>query len=200
MSSAARSRFAEEPQKPPEPVEEHADIYRAHFDFVWRNLRRLGVPPYQLEDAAQDVFLTAHRRFTSYDSSRSSLQSWLFGIALRVARGYRRTFRRRLAQLVSMSDDREAPVASASRGPAELAEQRQSLALLDRLLASIDEEKRAVLLLVDVEELSVTEAADVLGVNLNTLYWRLRVARRALQRALERARLAEQNPLRGVPR
>ena len=72
--------------------------------------------------------------------------------------------------------------------------------IADRLLASIDEEKRAVLLLVDVEELSVTEAADVLGVNLNTLYWRLRVARRALQRALERARLAEQNPLRGVPR
>jgi len=72
--------------------------------------------------------------------------------------------------------------------------------LLDRILESMDEEKRAVLLLVDVEELSVTEAADVLGVNLNTLYWRLRMARRSFQRTVDRLRIIEAKKLGGVPR
>ncbi|MFZ5895266.1 MAG: RNA polymerase sigma factor [Myxococcota bacterium] len=193
MSSAVRSVQVEvEASELDAPAADHGeDLYTNHFNFVWRNLRRLGVPAPQLEDAAQDVFLTAHRRWDSYDSQRASPQSWLFGIALRVARDYRRTFRRRLARLVSLGEGREAEASSEIESPAAIVERRQSLVLLDRILETIDEDKRAVLLLVDVEELSVTEAADVLGVNLNTLYWRLRVARQSFQRGVERLRLTE---------
>lgn len=167
------------------------DVYASHFSFVWRNLRRLGVPEDSMEDAAQDVFLTVHRRWESFDPSRSSIQSWLFGILLRVARDYRRTLRRRLAHLVAFTLHRERVSPSQSENPSDVVARRQSLALLDRILETIDAEKRAVLLLVDVEELSVTEAAEVLGVNLNTVYWRLRSARQSFQRALERIRSIE---------
>lgn len=106
-SAAARSMNVAAAARAPQPPRDFLELYTAEFDFVWRNLRRLGVAPQQLEDAAQDVFLTAHRRWDAYDSARSSVQSWLFGIALRVAHGYRRTFRRRLARLVSLGDDRD---------------------------------------------------------------------------------------------
>lgn len=174
-----------------------ADLYRTHFSFVWRNLRRLGVPDNLLEDAAQDVYLTVHRRWDSYDSERSSVQSWLFGIILRVARGHRRTIRRRFAQLLSFSERSCHAASATTESPAELACRRESLALLDRILDSLDEEKRTVLLLVDVEQLTVTEAAEVLGVNLNTLYWRLRVARQGFQRAVDRVRAVESRMLGG---
>src|SRR5258706_13730721 len=59
--------------------------YKQHFAFVWRSLRRLGVPPQALADAAQDVFIVALRR-RSEVRGRSSYRTWLFGIAAHVAR------------------------------------------------------------------------------------------------------------------
>jgi RNA polymerase sigma-70 factor (ECF subfamily) len=50
----------------------------------------------------------------------------------------------------------------------------------------MDEDKREVFVLAEIEALSVVEIADVLGVNLNTVYSRLRTARQTFQRALER--------------
>ena len=70
---------------------EHVFVH--HFDFVWRSLGRLGVPPEGIEDAAQDVFLVVHRRLADFEG-RSSLTTWLYGIALRVARDHRRRQRR----------------------------------------------------------------------------------------------------------
>lgn len=199
-----RSDADEEPdsvQVPVRAVAGPADLYDSHFGFVWRNLRRLGVPPHSLEDAAQDVYLTVHRRWDSYEPSRSSVQSWLFGIVLRVARGHRRTFRRRLANLLPFGDrPEEAGMAPSAESPAELVSRRESIALLDRILNSLDEDRRTVLLLVDVEEVPVPEAAEILGVNLNTFYWRLRTARQDFRRTVERIRLAESRKLGGVKR
>jgi RNA polymerase sigma-70 factor (ECF subfamily) len=69
---------------------------------------------------------------------------------------------------------------------------RQAVALLDKLLEEISPDKRAVLVLVDVEQCSVPDAAEVLNINLNTAYWRLRQARANFQRALSRVRASEQ--------
>jgi DNA-directed RNA polymerase specialized sigma24 family protein len=65
-----------------------AQIYDAHFDFVWRNARRLGVPEASADDVAQDVFMIVHRRIADYDG-RAPLQAWIFGILVRVARDQR---------------------------------------------------------------------------------------------------------------
>jgi RNA polymerase sigma-70 factor (ECF subfamily) len=169
-------------------------LYDSHFPFVWRNLRRLGVPDVLLEDAAQDVFLVVHRRWSSFDAGWSSVQTWLFGILMRVARNHRRSLRRRGAWLVASTDDALTPmsaVASDEAGPADLVARHEAAVLLDRLLEGLDDDKRAVLVLVDVEQLSVAQAAEALGVNLNTAYWRLRAARKLIDKALARIRAVE---------
>jgi RNA polymerase sigma-70 factor (ECF subfamily) len=166
-------------------------LYDTHFTFVWRNLRRLGVPDLILEDAAQDVFLVVHRRWDSFDANWSSVETWLFGILLRVARNHRRSLKRRGTWFVAGSGDAVQSAASNEAGPADLVARREAANLLDRVLDTLDDDKRAILVLVDVEQLSVPQAAEALGVNLNTAYWRLRNARKRLERALVRMRAGE---------
>ncbi|MEZ4380340.1 MAG: sigma factor [Nannocystaceae bacterium] len=52
-----------------------ATLYRQEFAFVWRTLRYLGVPAASVEDAAQEVFITAHRRLSTFDPTRGSARS-----------------------------------------------------------------------------------------------------------------------------
>lgn len=169
------------------------NLYATHFAFVWRNLRRMGVAEELLEDAAQDVFLTIHQRWESYDPERAAIETWVFGILLRVASYHRRTLRRRLARLVPWSIlDQGRPLASDGDGPQELVAKRQAAHLLDRLLQRVSHDKRAVLVLVDVEQFSVPQAAEALGINLNTAYWRLRQGRKAFERMVERLQAREE--------
>ena len=165
-------------------------LYDSHLSFVWRNLRRLGVPDAILEDATQDVFLVVHRRWDSFDARWSSVETWLFGILLRVARNHRRSLRRRAWAVPSPGEVVEV-VPSPAAGPADLVARREALALLDRLLDTLDEDKRAIIVLVDIEQLSVPQAAESLEVNVNTAYWRLRMARAQLRKSLARIRAAE---------
>ena len=176
-------------------------LFESHLPFVWRNLRRFGVPESLVEDAAQDVFLVVHRRWESWQVERSTVETWLFGIVLRVAHNYRRAQQRRLARLLPAHDRGlllEAP--SQADGPAEIFARREAVAIFERALTKIDESKRAVFLMIDVEQMTVPEAAEALGINLNTAYWRLRRARIAFRRALAKAR-ATDNDLdrRGPP-
>jgi RNA polymerase sigma-70 factor, ECF subfamily len=162
-----------------------SDLYCSHFAFVWRNLRRLRVSEPMLEDAAQDVFLVVHRRWHTYDSRWSSVESWLFGIVVRVAGNYRRTQRRRFSWLIPWRDD-EVPAGAALESIADEFETCDAAELLDRLLDCLGEKKRVLLILVDVEEMTVPEAARILGINTNTAYFRLRAARQEFQRLVNR--------------
>ncbi|MEM6994970.1 MAG: sigma-70 family RNA polymerase sigma factor, partial [Myxococcota bacterium] len=68
---------------------EFSAVYRSNYDFVWRCVRRLGVPPGWVDDAAQEVFVIVHRRLGEFDA-RAPLRSWLFGILRKVAATQRR--------------------------------------------------------------------------------------------------------------
>jgi RNA polymerase sigma-70 factor (ECF subfamily) len=161
-----------------------SDIYAQYVRFVWRNLRRLGVQESSLEDAVQDVFLVVHRRLAEFEA-RSQMRTWLFGIVLRVAQSHRRTVRRRLAHLEAVNPtELDAGTPTDQEGPGELVAQRQAGALLHRLLDEMDHEKRAILVLVELEQMTVGEAADALGINVNTAYSRLRAARAAFDAAV----------------
>lgn len=179
-------------EKPPEIPSRAMDVHRlfeSHLPFVWRNLRRLGVPDAQIEDATQDVFLIVHRRSDTWSAKLSTIDTWLFGIVLRVARNYRRAQQRRLAWLLPASDAHDIQDApTLADGPAEMLDRREAALVFERAVATLDESKRAVFLLVDVEQLAVTEAAAALGINTNTAYWRLRRARLGFRRALSRLR------------
>jgi RNA polymerase sigma-70 factor (ECF subfamily) len=160
---------------------EFAALYESEFAYVWRNLRRLGVSDAQLDDAAQDVFLVVYRRLGDFES-RSTLRTWIFGIVLRVASTYRRTAQRRRTEPL---DERTADSTSSTE---DLTERAEAGRLLRRLLDGLDDDRRAVFVLAELEQMTAPEVSAALGVNLNTVYSRLRSARRDINAALERLR------------
>jgi RNA polymerase sigma-70 factor (ECF subfamily) len=164
------------------------DIYRTHFDFVWRSLRRMGVPPSSMDDAAQDVFLVVHRRLAGFER-RSSVKTWLFGIAVRVAHDHRRSERRKADPVhheASSALDRLPD--SATPGPMQRAEQNASIRLLEQLLSQLSPEKREVFLLAELEQMTAPEIGEALGIRLTTVHSRLRTARIEFEEALARHR------------
>src|SRR3569833_2054893 len=77
------------------------DVYRDHFDFVYRQATRLGGPGIDAEDAAQEVFMVVARKLDTFDAT-SLITTWLYGITLNVIRSLRRRARiRRLFELGS---------------------------------------------------------------------------------------------------
>jgi RNA polymerase sigma-70 factor (ECF subfamily) len=164
------------------------EIYTQHADFVFRNLRRLGVHEAAIDDAVQDVFLVVHRRLADFES-RSLMTTWLFGIVLRVAQTYRRSATRRDARLsyAPATEVERVPV-SAAESPLALFERREATLLLHRLLDRLDDDKRAMLVCIELEQMTVPEAAESLGLNLNTAYGRLRAARAAFNEAVVRVK------------
>lgn len=147
-------------------------LYEAHVDFVFRTLTRLGVESSAIDDAVQQVFLTLHRRRSEFRHA-SSVRTWIGGIAIRVGREHRRGRARHEARLNISTPD-----AIELKGPDDHLEDAQSLALLLRMLETLEEDQRTVFVLSELEELSSPEIAEMLGVNVNTVSSRLRLARK----------------------
>jgi RNA polymerase sigma-70 factor (ECF subfamily) len=159
-------------------------VYDAHFPFVWRSVLRLGVPPAQADDVVQEVFVVAYRRLADFEG-RSSLKTWLYGIALRVVRAHRARWRRAGATQVFDAEQVRAPDAAR---PDERAQNAEAARLVAALLDGLDDDQREVFVLAELDELSAPEIAEILGVKLNTVYSRLRLARAAFGEAAARHR------------
>jgi RNA polymerase sigma-70 factor (ECF subfamily) len=158
------------PATPPQPA--FSAIYSAEFAFVVRSLRRLGVPPADLEDVTHEVFITAFRRRSAFDATRP-IKPWLFGIAFRLASDFRRLVRH--GRELPLDRAGEAP--DGSRSPDEAAALAQDRRLVLDALGRIDLARRAVFIMHDIEELPVPEIADALEIPSGTAYSRLRAAR-----------------------
>jgi RNA polymerase sigma-70 factor (ECF subfamily) len=151
-------------------------LYDRYFDFVWRSLKRLGVFTSDLEDAAQDVFIVVHRRINEFEH-RALVKSWIFAIALRVAMAYRR---RGLRQRSRIAGDETLLVCS--RGtPEQVQSAMQTAEQVQTVLNGMDDDKRAVFVLADLEQMSGEEIAAALGIPRGTVYSRLRLARVAFK-------------------
>jgi RNA polymerase sigma-70 factor (ECF subfamily) len=163
------------------------EVYEEHFDFVWRSMGRLGVDASAVEDAAQDVFVIAHRRLADFEG-RSSVKTWLFGIALRVARDFRRAARRKRSHgLVPEGEaDTDAVPDTASPSPLDSATRSEAVERLQAILGELDEDRRAVFILAELEQMTAPEIAEAVGANVNTVYTRLRAARREFNEAVAR--------------
>ena len=159
-------------------------LYEAHVDFVWRNLRRLGVYEADVEDRTQEVFVVAHRRFDQFEDRGHGPRAWLFQIVLRVASDARR-HRRRHPEDPDGGDALGRAAIDAPQADALL--RSEALSRLDAALDTIDVGRRAVLVLHEIEEMTAPQIARVLGIPLNTVYSRLRVARAELEEALGRS-------------
>ncbi len=165
------------------PAELHPRVTRmvqAHHDFIWRLLRRLGVAAADTDDATQRVFMIATRRIT--DITLGSERSFLFGTALRVAPEMVRAARRQAL----LADDALHERRDSSPGPEELTAQSRARAALEELLLAMPLELRTVLVLFELEQMTKTEVADLLGLPVGTAVSRLRRAREEFRAQLKR--------------
>lgn len=157
--------------------------YRQHFDFVWRSMRALGVERSQLDDAVQDVFVVVYRRGDDFEG-RSSVKSWLFGIAYRVAANYRRSSRRR-----GSPEELPREIPSPDASPHDAAETGEAARFLRSFVDSLPEQKRVVFVACVLEQMTAPEVAQFVDCKVGTIYTRLRAVRAEFRSALgERAR------------
>jgi RNA polymerase sigma-70 factor, ECF subfamily len=167
------------------------DVYREHFTFVWRAAKRLGASDGSLDDVVQEVFVVVHRRLGDFEG-RSSVKTWLFGIALRIVRDHRRAVRRRPVEPAVDVDTLQ----SSANGPAEHAEKAEAVRVLHALLDELADERREIFVMADLEQMTMPEIAETLGINVNTAYARLRLARQEFEQALARHRARDEWRLR----
>lgn len=149
------------------------ELYDGELDRTWRVLARLGVADAVIEDAVQDVFVTAFRSW--YRVRDTSLRhAWLMGIARRIAFRYRRGHARRTRKLEALGVLADAPTPDAD----ELLQREEARARLREFIAALDAPRREAFVLGELEELDRKQLGAVLGINPNTAYSRLASARR----------------------
>jgi len=171
---------------PPDPPSTRAAeverLFREHGPFVWRSLRRLGLNESDADDLCQEVFVIVFRKLQDFEQ-KSSLRTWLYGIAVRVALAHRRR-----AQTQRELPTETLPEVVSTEGPHDRLAEREARRWLDLALDTLDEKKRAVFVLYEIEQLSMNEVAQVLECPLQTAYSRLHAAREQVQSFFRQAR------------
>lgn len=166
---------------PGDDVSRVTDVFRAEAEFVWRVVRRFGVPEADAEDAVQEVFLVVAKRLDAYEE-RGALRPWLVSIARQVAQHARRARFRHERKVQAL------PASESHDDPERRLAQNEALAFVNAFLAELDRDQAMVFYLADVEGLGVPEIAASLGVKLNTAYGRLRLARVAFEKKVAEQR------------
>jgi len=171
---------------PPRPA--FADLYELYFTFVWRSARRLGAPDASLDDVVQEIFMVAFRRQDEFEG-RSSVKTWLYGIVFNVVRAHRRELALKHPQ--ALADDRRTDpelLIDDREGPHEQASKNEAARVLELFLEGLDDDRRAVFVLAELEQLTAPEIAAIVRSPLNTVYSRLRLARIDFAKAVARYR------------
>ncbi len=156
-------------------IDDFDSFYEQQFQYVWRLLGRLGVAEADLPDAVHEVFVVVYRKRADYDAERPA-RAWLFGIARRVAAAMRRKRSREVAAPMMTPRD------NTSRADDRLSAHQQLWLALEVL----NETQREAFVLHDLEGYSGPEIAAQLDLPVDTVYSRVRVARKRVERRLQR--------------
>ncbi|MBI3184905.1 MAG: sigma-70 family RNA polymerase sigma factor [Myxococcales bacterium] len=172
------------------------ELFEAHYDFVWRSARRLGVPAEAVDDAAQEVFLIASRKLPQILPGKE--RAFLFGVTARIASDARRAGSRR----PEVREDDAPPSAidhaeDPAPRPDEVAERQRARAQLDEVIGSLEPDLRSVFVLFELEGMTMSEIASVLELPQGTVASRLRRARELFQEKVRR--ILTRDGLAGVP-
>jgi RNA polymerase sigma-70 factor (ECF subfamily) len=166
-------------------------VYEDQLQFVWRTVRRMGVRGADTDDVVQDVFVIVHRRLAEFEG-RAQLKTWVFKILLHVVKHYWRTHQRKPGDRAGENETEiQSLIEDRASGPAASLERVEAVRVLDRLLAALDEDKRAVFVLAEIEQMTAAEIAEIAEANVNTVASRLRAARQEFEKALARFRAHE---------
>jgi len=159
-----------------------ASLVEDHADFVWRSLRRLGVPEAATDDATQQVFIVTQSKLDAIVPGRE--KAFLFGVALNVAAHVRRSLARRR----EVDEGHAEAVVDPSPLPDAALDDRRARALLDDVLDAMDDDLRTVFVMFELEQMTMSEIAGVLGVPQGTVASRLRRARDDFHERAQRLR------------
>jgi len=158
----------------PLPSDRHARIramVNQHLNSVARTLRNAGVPSSDLDDEIQRTFIVAAKRID--DVQVGAERSFLIQVAQNLAWHARRKMARRREVLDANPPERIETIAT----PEFLTDRKQMRQLFDDVIGSMHESLRAVLTLFELEEMSMNEIAETLGLPRGTVASRLRRAR-----------------------
>lgn len=169
------------------PIMSPRELFDTYASFVWRTLKYQSVAERDLDDVSQEVFLVVFRKLPEFEQ-RGSVRAWIYGICLRVAADYRKRARHRHEVLVPETpDDAVEPAAAA-----EL-DRSAARARLTAMIQRLDEDKRAVLVLHEIENLPMNEVALIVQCPLKTAYSRLAAARKQMLVMISKSRLSEKD-------
>lgn len=168
-------------------------LYEEYFPLVWRTARRMGVPPASLDDVCQEVFLAIHRRLP-YFTGASSVRTWIFGFVLNIVQVHHRSQRRKSVSHRAVGEllDPDTLTDNSQASADERMRSAEAVRMARLALEEIPPEKRAVFVMAELEGLTAGEIARGLDINVNTVYARLRSARRHFQRLVRRRALGSQ--------
>lgn len=159
-------------------------LFDRHEHAVGRYFDRLGVSSGDRDDLLQETFLEIAKASPRFDP-RHSARSWIFGVATLMARRYRRSLHRAIQRVALW---KQQWIAAPPPTPGELLEREQLMRRFERAFTRLSSKKRETFVLVTLEGLSGDEAAQALGVPVNTVWTRLHKARLELRAALEEER------------
>lgn len=173
------------------PDPDFETVYESMVEYVWNAVCRMGVSRSDADDVVQEVFVIVYRRLGEFEG-RAHLKTWVFKIMVHVVQHHFRARTRKPGdRATEKGTEIQALVASHEKGPAGQLERVEARRVLDRLLSQLDDTKRMVFVLAEIEQMTLAQIADVMEANANTVASRLRAARRDFEKALSRFRARE---------
>ena len=155
------------------------ELYVECSPMVWRLLLRMGVPEGDIEDAAQEVFCVVNRKLAGFEG-RSTAKTWIYAIAMRTAKSWRRRDCVALTPNLLATNEQDAFARMVTL---------EGFDLFRAVVEQMDEDKREVFVLHEVEQLVPAEISEIVGANRFTVYTRLRAARSQFKKILARNKL-----------
>lgn len=167
------------------------ELVDAHRDRVFNITYRMLGNRAEAEDVAQEVFIAVFKTIDAF-REESKFSTWLYRVTVNHCKNRIKYLARRHERDRDELDEASPSANNAALGPTKgvrpdrALEGAQMEVLLQEAIASLDEEHRAVVILRDVEELSIEEICDITGLPDGTVKSRLHRARAALRKKLAR--------------
>jgi RNA polymerase sigma-70 factor (ECF subfamily) len=152
-------------------------LVRRYLDRALVVARRISGNAHDAEDLVQDSFIRALERIATFDNSRP-FAPWFFRLLTNTGLNARR------ARAIRMTEPETVEVPAPHVDPYEAVERLEIRERFDAALAALPDRQRLVVSMFEVDGLSSTEIAEVLGIAPETVRWHLHQARRVLRAAL----------------
>jgi RNA polymerase sigma-70 factor (ECF subfamily) len=159
-----------------------ADLFKQYARFVASFLIRMGISRADLDDVMQEVFLVAHK-MGGYTPGPAKPTTYLANIAFRAATTHRR--KGKVRSFVYANDELVGAAGDEMANPERSTDNQQRLQLLQRCLDRLDDDKRAIFVMAEIQGETVVSIAAGLGIPVDTAYSRLRAARKLFREAAQ---------------